>query len=367
MRGQRPPSYALSMLVLTTNPGLEDVVEGELRGCAAEAGIAVERVEHPYEARPGRVLVSLATERQRAVDLALRLRTIHHILRPIARVPLAAENPLAALRAAAASLTVPELVEARSFRVTGTRKGSHDFTSIDLQRAVGAGLVDAHGTAVSMKDFDVEIRADVLDARCDIGVQITRRALSRGAWRPYRPRTALKTNVAVAMLTLAAAAPPGVLLDPFCGSGTILLEAAATFPQARLIGIEKFHKPFAGAQENLAHFGIAAELLQRDGRFLEEHLPAGSVDLIVTNPPFGVRLGGQVDFDWFYERVLAGAAHVLRPGGRIALLAWHRGPLNRALRRNRALHSVHVRILETGGLYPGFFLLQRGALEASSP
>ena len=351
------------MLVLTTNPGLEDVVEDELRARASAAEIEVERVEYPYEGRAGRVLVSLTAERSRAVALALELRTIHHILRPIARIGLASSSPMVALRAAAAALTVPELVEAGSFRVTGTRKGNHDFTSIDLQRAVGAGLVDAHGTAVSMKEFDVEIRADVLDKRCDIGVQITRRALSRGAWRPYRPRTALKTNVAVAMLKLSAAAPPSVFLDPFSGSGTLLLEAAAAFPEARLIGVEKFDKPFGGLRENLAHFGLEAETHQRDGRFLEEFLPAASVDLIVTNPPFGVRLGAQVDFDWFYERVLAGAAHVLRPGGRIALLAWHRGPLNRALRRAPALHSVHVRILETGGLYPGFFLLQRGVSE----
>ncbi len=346
-------------LIVTTSPGIEDIVEAEVRALAAADGVEVLAVEHPHDERPGRISIHLDQPRTAAVALVRRMRTIHHILRPLARLPLSEDAPMRALRGAVGGLDVPELADAERFRVTGYRKGAHDFTSIDLQRAVGAGLIDTYGTAVGLKEFDVEIRADAVDDHCDVGVQVTRRAMSRGAWRPYRPRTALKTNLAVAMLNLAGGDPPGVLLDPFCGSGTLLIEAAQTFPRARLLGVEKFDRPFSGVQENLQHFGVSATVTQGDGRFLDESMPAGSVDLIVTNPPFGVRLGGQVDFDFFYDRVLASAAHVLRPGGRVALLAWHRKPMNRAMRRNKDLHSVHVRILDMGGLYPGFFLLER--------
>ena len=349
-------------LLLTTNPGLEDVVEGEIRALAVTAEVGVRRVVFPYEDRPGQVLIDLETDHPTAVVLARRMRSIHHILRPIARLTVAEESPMIAMRGAAAGLDIPELHSADRFRVTGIRKGAHDFTSTDLQRSVGAGIIDTYGTAVGLKDFDIEIRADVLDDRCDIGVQITHRALSKRQQRPYRPRTAIKANVAFSMLWLAAPdQAPEVLLDPFCGSGTILVEAAALFPTTRLIGSEMFEKPLNGARQNLEHLGVAAEVRKADGRVLDETLPAGCVDLIVTNPPFGVRLGGRANFDWFYTRLLAGAVHVLRPGGRIALLAWHRGALDWAIERNRYLHSMHVRTLQTGGLCLGFYLLERRA------
>ena len=46
----------------------------------------------------------------------------------------------------------------------------------------------------------------------------------------YVNRVTIKSNVAYALLQLANIASSDTILDPFCGGGTILLEAASTFP-----------------------------------------------------------------------------------------------------------------------------------------
>jgi 16S rRNA (guanine1207-N2)-methyltransferase len=59
-------------------------------------------------------------------------------------------------------------------------------------------------------------------------------------------------------------------------------------------------------------------------------LPAGSVDLVVCNPPF--HLGTTVS-DTVAERLFAGAARVLRPGGELWCVYNSHLPHRRALQR----------------------------------
>ncbi|MEL6341710.1 MAG: THUMP domain-containing protein [Myxococcota bacterium] len=356
----------MTELVLTTNPGVEDVVITELREVAQAAGVSVGAAEAGYRKRRGVVRVELGATPRECAALARSMRSIHHILRPLLQFTLDPEDPLGDMRRRLAVLPIAELDDAATFRVTGVRKGRHDFTSIDVQKAAGAGIVDGTRKGVSMKDFDVEIRVEVEDQRCDVGVQLTRKAISRRRWRPYRAKTALKANVAYAMLRLALDGQPSPrrLLDPFCGSGTLLIEAAERFPDTALVGVELYDKPFKGAQENLTALELTEQVTvhQADGRQLRVLFPEGraTVDAIISNPPFGVRLGQKLDFDVFYDGLLSDAAFLLRAGGRLAALVWHRGAFNRAMRRRgKQMASVHVRIIETGNIYPGLFILER--------
>ncbi|MCX8205661.1 MAG: tRNA 4-thiouridine(8) synthase ThiI [Candidatus Micrarchaeota archaeon] len=51
-------------------------------------------------------------------------------------------------------------VSGKRFRVTASREGKHGFTSMDIQRVVGAALCDAGGK-VSLKEYEVEVFVEV--------------------------------------------------------------------------------------------------------------------------------------------------------------------------------------------------------------
>jgi tRNA G10 N-methylase Trm11 len=130
----------------------------------------------------------------------------------------------------------------------------------------------------------------------------------RAAERPG----ALRPTLAAAMIRLAGE-PPGVLLDPCCGSGTILAEAAEVGWQARGVDIDL--EAIRVAHQNAPK----AQVSVGDARRLE--FGDQSMDACVSNLPFGLRYGVQGGMEGWLRAVLGELDRVTRPGGRVVLLA----------------------------------------------
>ena len=92
----------------------------------------------------------------------------------------------------------------------------------------------------------------------------------------------MPSKLARCMVNLAHGKPEGFLLDPFCGTGTSLIEA--TYIGCKALGVDAQKRMILGCRKNLAHFHITAEgLVWADAR----HLPFFKVDFVVTDPPYG--------------------------------------------------------------------------------
>jgi tRNA (guanine10-N2)-dimethyltransferase len=84
------------------------------------------------------------------------------------------------------------------------------------------------------------------------------------------------------MVNLAHAKAESVLLDPFCGTGTSLIEA--TFIGCRTVGVDAQRRMILGTKKNLQFYNISPEgLILADSR----RIPFFKVDAIVTDPPYG--------------------------------------------------------------------------------
>jgi putative N6-adenine-specific DNA methylase/tRNA (guanine6-N2)-methyltransferase len=349
-------------LTLTTNIGLEDIAVAELGERLAAFGLDPAPLTRADGPLPGRVTVRHPGPQAELLAAAAAMRSIHHVLRPVADFPLDGDEPLAGIERELATAAIPELAEAPPFRVTSAREGEHGFTSHDLQRVAGAVLVARYGAPVDLRGFEVAVRVDVAGSHCAVAVQLTRRDLANRYARAFAPRVALRANVAYACLRLGEIGPAtGRLLDPFCGSGTILLEAGAVLPETALYGSDRQEKAVAGAHRNLAEAGLTAraELRPADALSLDRTHPAGFFDAIVTNPPYGARLGRGIRFGPFYAALLTQARHLLRPGGRLVVLVRKRSAFHRALAEVGGFRVRQERMVETSGVYPVIFVLER--------
>ncbi|MBN2148810.1 MAG: hypothetical protein JW726_15590 [Anaerolineales bacterium] len=97
--------------------------------------------------------------------------------------------------------------------------------------------------------------------------------------KPYRTSSSLPARLARALVNLVSP-PAQTILDPFCGTGAILLEAAASGIQAR--GSDHNPKMVGMSRRNLAHFGYSMpveRLEARECRMIS--------DAIVTDLPYG--------------------------------------------------------------------------------
>lgn len=103
----------------------------------------------------------------------------------------------------------------------------------------------------------------------------------RGRKPPNTPG-ALRPTIAAAMIKLAAIKNGHTVLDPMCGTGTLLLECSLRFPQASLIGSDQSATATAAARERLGD-RAAIERCEVD----ELDYAPGTFDRVVTNLPWG--------------------------------------------------------------------------------
>jgi hypothetical protein len=203
--------------------------------------------------------------------------------------------------------------------VVASIAGPHSYSRYDVEEQVGAelgrilrrayvsrrgGNPDRGGAAA------MSWRVSIIDGEAIVGLRWGARPLHRRAYRSATVPGALHPPVAAAMATICGVRR-GVLLDPFCGCGTILIEAGVRAPGLRLAGFDLDRAALAAAAGNMARAGVDVGLVRCDGARLP--VPAGSADAIVTNPPWGVqvRAGGQLSGPRGWARLL----DALRPGG----------------------------------------------------
>jgi modification methylase len=204
-----------------------------------------------------------------------------------------------------------------------------------------------------------------------------------GRYLPASSRHPGKMLPELARRLVAEYCPPkGLVVDPMCGIGTTLVEAAAL--GCRAVGVELEPRWAELARSNLTHAlpadrAALAEVRVGDARQLRELLAdlTGRVDLLVTSPPYaceagmidkpGWRAGGPLcpKDSLNYSRdpanlgrargeawqagiaaVLAGCARLLRPGGLLVTVTKN----TRRAGRLNDLATVTVRLAEAAGL-----------------
>ncbi len=358
-------------LLFTTNPGLEDIVGEELCSQVRDHQLPEPAVELRPFGFGGHVLARLAATPEAAWMAASRMRSVHHVLRPlyIFHFEPMSPDPLGSIYETLLERGASAMETADSFRVTTKRSGDHPFTSLDVQRVAGAALNARYGTRVDLLNFELNVRVDIFGDMCIVGIQLTDDALSKRFTRLYSPGPALKSNVAYALLRFARmdsngvelADADGALLDPFCGSGTILIEAAQLFPRLQILGSDISSEAVDGASRNIAAAGLSHRVHVACGDALEMSQTFGDerIGTIVANPPYGVRLSRGLNFFDFYSKIMAQSAQLLASGGRLVFIAWKRGVVDRANQRLKLFRRRHVRVVETGGIYPRIYVLER--------
>ncbi|MEM4704185.1 MAG: TRM11 family methyltransferase, partial [Candidatus Bathyarchaeia archaeon] len=101
--------------------------------------------------------------------------------------------------------------------------------------------------------------------------------------KPFFHPSAMQAKLARCMVNLAKPKAGELVVDPFCGTGTMLVEAA--FVGCRVAGLDIQRRMARGTLRNLRHFGLNA-----DGVVVGDvkHLPFRKVDCVVTDPPYGI-------------------------------------------------------------------------------
>lgn len=145
----------------------------------------------------------------------------------------------------------------------------------------------------------------------------------------------LPPKLAQMMINLSGAQKDEIVLDPFCGSGTILSEAVL-LGYGCLVGSDLSDKAIADTKKNLLWLGDTydalshVKLIQSDIARLPSHLPPRSIDTIITEPYMGKPLTGTEskehimsqahELKLLYKEAFAACAKILKPQGTILFI-----------------------------------------------
>ncbi|MEA2004169.1 MAG: methyltransferase domain-containing protein, partial [archaeon] len=110
-------------------------------------------------------------------------------------------------------------------------------------------------------------------------------AKRKASLRPFHMPVSLDPKIAHTMINLAGAKAGDSILDPFAGTGGILIEAG--FLKCRIFGIDIDKKMVAGTITNLKHYGITSYMIKEGDAFDARQMFGESFDAIVTDFPYG--------------------------------------------------------------------------------
>jgi 23S rRNA G2445 N2-methylase RlmL len=200
-----------------------------------------------------------------------------------------------------------------TFRVIARVLRERSFLRTDLRRRITEAVQRQQPSWRVAEPSDVELWVvEYRPGRILAGVRISDVRMRQHDGRAAERPGALRPTVAAAMVRLAGE-PPGILLDPCCGSGTILAEAAEVGWLARGVDIDP--AAIRAARQNAP----GAQVNLGDARRLE--LGDQSVDACVSNLPFGQQYEVQGGMEGWLRAVLGELNRVTRPGGRVVVLA----------------------------------------------
>jgi tRNA (guanine6-N2)-methyltransferase len=372
MTGRSPRTQTMAvrkrrLYMVHVVPGLEEVAATEVH--ARLTGTTLETIAR-FDERTSLLLVNIPGDPRRV----LTLRTTEDVF------SLAAESNnipsdrsgLSAIRscllggesldvAVSAALSArPKRKGRLSFRVVARKAGRHVYRRVDVQRAVERAVLDRFPRwKLVEENADIEVWAQLVDARLIAAVRLSDRTMRQRTWRRASLPAALRPTVAAAMVQLSEPGAEDTFLDPMCGSGTILIERALAERYRCLLGGDVDPQAVETARANIGPRYKPIEIRRWDARELP--LEAASVSAIVTNLPFGHQIGTADENRELYPALLAEWTRVLTNSGRMVLLTSERRLLRDSLAtRTELIVDRQVPVLVRG--YPAsIYVLHKDA------
>ncbi|MFD0748213.1 methyltransferase domain-containing protein [Phytohabitans flavus] len=211
----------------------------------------------------------------------------------------------------------------RPLDVSATVVGARRFGRYDVEDALGAHLSRMLGVPYHSRRGGVRPppgttswRVTIEGKRATVAVRQGDRPAHRRAYKRASVPGTLHPPVAAAMVRLAGIAPGDVVLDPCCGAGTLLMEAATS--GAGLVGVDRAPAALGAARLNAA--GFAVSWIGADAGRLP--IRRGSVDRVLVNPPWNRQVPAHGTLATDPACLWSEIRRVLRPHGRLVALLY---------------------------------------------
>ncbi|SMH47351.1 class I SAM-dependent RNA methyltransferase [Maritimibacter sp. HL-12] len=209
-------------------------------------------------------------------------------------------------------------------RVEATTKGSKIYHAGAATQRIERAIREELGTSIA-KDAPVQIKARIDDNLVTLSVDTSGESLHKRGHKLFTGKAPIRETMAALLLRQMGFTGAEPLVDPMCGSGTFVIEAAEialgllpgrdrafAFEQLashdptavaalrtspprdtdlRFYGFDRDQGAIKGAGENAARAGVQDVTVFARAAVSDLARPSGPPGLVMVNPPYGGRIG----------------------------------------------------------------------------
>ncbi|MBT4540665.1 hypothetical protein HOC35_04070 [Candidatus Woesearchaeota archaeon] len=325
------------------NKGIEDIAAQEIEEIIDEVGVVNDNV------------VIFEADTEKLVKLTYLARSIKRTLLLLGRATISnkLDDFLPLITQLVKQVKSDEWLENKTFKVVCKRLGDHDFSSQDVAEKVGELLLKKHKCNVAMKDPQIKIYVFINEHQLYLGVDFSGVNLSKREYKIFSVGSSLNGALGYALLRIAKLKHNETILDPFCGSGIISIEAGLYLrnistnfyrkdklwftrflktnpskfdkqfePEAKIIAYDKLMSYMQATKKNAQIAGVSKYITvsKIDLEWLDTKLDKGQVDKIVTIMPSLTKNTNEKEIEKIYREFFHQADYVLDELGKIVFI-----------------------------------------------
>jgi putative N6-adenine-specific DNA methylase len=332
-KGSTAATTPQAMKLFATVPlGAEELTAGELRKLGA------------FEVQVVRGGVDFSGDRRLLYRSLLQLRTASRLLVQLGQFACSSPQELydGMRELSWGELLTPMMTLAVDCTLRDSAITHSHFAALKAKDAIVDTLRDKTGSRpnIDTKSPDLRVNLHLAKNHATVSLDASGEPLDRRGWRLNRNDAPLRETLAAAIMLHTGWDGTVPLLDPMCGSGTLLLEgtsialsqpagAVREFGLMRwrdfdrklweqvlreeqanaieslavpVLGYDQDPKAIIACRENARRAGLAYQVAF-DRKSFEDAEPCGHQGVLVINPPYGVRMGERELLEPLYRKI----------------------------------------------------------------
>ncbi|MBD3164809.1 hypothetical protein GF323_06440 [Candidatus Woesearchaeota archaeon] len=258
----------------------------------------------------------------------------------------------------------------KSFKVEALAHS--DINSGDLKGRIGKSIIDnikGHKQRVNLDNPDVVVFAFINKNRAFLGIDFSGKDIGKREYRIFSAPKNIKSTIAYAMTRLSGFKRGDTLVDPFCLSGSVVIEAAlyensfsphyfdknsflfnkllrfdfekadkeTTKSKGSIFGLDEQFRNIDSSRKNAKIAGInkAINFSRLNVEWLDTKFEKGSVDRVVTCMPNITRYSNEKEILKIYREFFYQAAFVLSKKGSIVICTTNTKKIAEEAKKNK--------------------------------
>jgi len=234
-----------------------------------------------------------------------------------------------------------EWLKNRTFAARCEIIDNKELSSKEIEIAIG----DKIDAKVNLANPDITLFAYIFNNDCYFGIDFSG-DISKREYKVFLHRNDMKGTIAYALVRLSDF-KEGIFLDPFCGSGTVAIEAAlfgsnksvnfynkTKFPflkflnidlntfdskekETNIFGFDELFGHVKSSKNNAKVAGVKINFSKKEISWISEEFK--EIDSIATNAPKLARFSNKIKIETDYKELFSNAKNALKKGRKIVI------------------------------------------------